>query len=707
MPVMKEWAYENLGIAKEDLEKYVAEARVKADDRAGRDYAVNHNRLVRFQCMLETLGKPVFPYAYEMYNLYWDTLIDQIIPSPGIEELMKELKQRGIYIGIGSNMTSDVQYRKILKLGLGKYIDGIVTSEEAGAEKPHRKIFDLCVEKAGVAMEESVFIGDSIAHDVNGAQNVGMPVILYRPKEDTKEVSWLQTEKGRCPVITHFSTVFLRLKKMFEKKLKIAIKKLDKDIKRRHRKNMKLVEKVPKDLYKIFGSKYMEFYMQFLVALYEESSQSYSLLGLTERECQMIMNERLAKMALDWSEARVDEEGELITRANMASVSLKHFEDWGWLRRDYDETLNSYVVSFPEYSQLFVELFQKLYSENDGKERESVLTVYSHLYTYSLDKEKNNEILKSALHTSRALLQMLANMQEGMRGYFDELSKQRSFRGIQEVLVKEINNSDSKKYAILTTTDSFYRYKEAVKELIEENLEKTEARKYSFETELLSEEENTRKSYRLRRMIEICEEATDMLYKISREFDAIERRYNKLIEQKTVFASRAAARIRYIMMEGVMEEDQTVALINLINESGKSEEILDKLSSKLRFSEPYKIMTEKSLYQRRENQKEKFTPQAVTPEKSQEENMTEFVLEPLYTQKEIRDFRKKNEQNGKFTVTKDTVKSIEDLEKLFMVWQHATESADSKAQIEVAQEMENEAGFRFSKLTIEGVESDG
>ena len=49
MPVMKEWAYENLGIAKEDLEKYVAEARVKADDRAGRDYAVNHNRLVRFQ----------------------------------------------------------------------------------------------------------------------------------------------------------------------------------------------------------------------------------------------------------------------------------------------------------------------------------------------------------------------------------------------------------------------------------------------------------------------------------------------------------------------------------------------------------------------------------------------------------------------------------------------------------------------------------
>ena len=41
-----------------------------------------------------------------------------------------------------------------------------------------------------------------------------------------------------------------------------------------------------------------------------------------------------------------------------------------------------------------------------------------------------------------------------------------------------------------------------------------------------------------------------------------------------------------------------------------------------------------------------------------------------------------------------------------MVWQNATESADSKEQIEIAQDLENETGFRFSKLTIEG-ETDG
>ena len=460
--------------------------------------------------------------------------------------------------------------------------------------------------------------------------------------------------------------------------------------------------------------------MQFLVAVYEESSQSYSLLGLTEGECQAIMNEQLARMTLDWSEERFDEEGELLTRSNMAMISLRHFEDWGWLRRDYDETLNSYVVSFPEYSQLYVELFRNLYSDEDSKERESVLAVYSHLYTYSSDREKNNDILKSALHTSRSLLQMLANMQEGMRGYFDELSSQRSFLGIQEVLVKEINNSDSQKYAILTTTDSFYRYKEAVKELIEKNLGENETRREGFveklrdiqvqlarEEQEKSEERNVQNKlsiqrYRLERAVKLCDEANEMLYRISREFDAIERRYNMLIEQKTVFASRAAARIRYILMEGAVEEDQTIAFVNLLTQSEKRDEILDKLSQKMKLTEPYRVMNEKSLYQRRDRKKEAFVPQAVTEvtEQADSEEMNEYVLKPLYTQKEIREFRKQNEQEGNFIVTKDTVKSMEDLEKLFLVWQDATEVAEGTEEIEVGEELENENGLRFSKLVI-------
>ena len=186
---------------------------------------------------------------------------------------------------------------------------------------------------------------------------------------------------------------------------------------------MSISNGIPKDFYKLFNSKYMEYYQKSLVMLYEESSQAYSLLGLTEEECQAIINEMVADNTLDWSEEQFEDEGKLITKSNMASIMLGNLEDWGWLRRDYDEQLNSYVVSFPDYSQMYVDLFQRLYSETESQERESLLSVYSYLFTYRSAREKDNDILKSALQTSKALLQMLSNLQEGIRGYFEELSK--------------------------------------------------------------------------------------------------------------------------------------------------------------------------------------------------------------------------------------------------------------------------------------------
>ena len=134
---------------------------------------------------------------------------------------------------------------------------------------------------------------------------------------------------------------------------------------------------------------------------------------------------------------------------------IEYLIRWGWLKSDFDEKLNTYIISFPEYSQLFTELFQKLQTEDDSRERESILSIYSALFTYHSDTEKNNDILKNALQTSRRLGQLLSNMQDGMRSYFEELSQKKNFIGIQKVLVEEINNSDSKKYAILTTQTAF------------------------------------------------------------------------------------------------------------------------------------------------------------------------------------------------------------------------------------------------------------
>ena len=47
---------------------------------------------------------------------------------------------------------------------------------------------------------------------------------------------------------------------------------------------MSISNGIPKDFYKLFNSKYMEYYQKSLVMLYEESSQAYSLFGTWPRK---------------------------------------------------------------------------------------------------------------------------------------------------------------------------------------------------------------------------------------------------------------------------------------------------------------------------------------------------------------------------------------------------------------------------------------
>lgn len=257
---------------------------------------------------------------------------------------------------------------------------------------------------------------------------------------------------------------------------------------------------------------------------------------------------------------------------------------WGWIKRDYDEQLNTYILSFPEYSQLYVELFKKLISEDDSRERESILSIYSALFTYQADQEKNNDILKSALITSRNLETLLSNMQNGMRTYFDVLSRSKNFIEIQRVLVDEINNSDSEKYAILTTSDSFYRYKESVKELISQILHQHDQKKSALVKKLYLCKKETPEYTRIEKALQYSDEAVALVYKIERQFDLIERKYNKLVEQKAVFAKRALARIHYIFQEGAVEEDSVIRLVRLVEKSGNSEKLLSDLREKIQFS---------------------------------------------------------------------------------------------------------------------------
>ena len=444
--------------------------------------------------------------------------------------------------------------------------------------------------------------------------------------------------------------------------------------------------------------------MQIVIALYEENNEVYASLGLTREECQIIIADTISKTGIVWQTDYNEDESDkdsggmdndddnpdseidvIYDQTSFAytltpSAILGRLINWGWIRSDFDEKLNTYVIAFPQYSQMYAELFKKLLVDDDSRERESILAVYSALFTYFSDPE--------------------SNMQDGMRAYFDELSRMKDFIGIQKVLIKEINNSDSRRYAILTTTDSFYRYKEAVKELISKILNQNDDRRAELEGILLQTTPGTFERKRYEYSVEYCDKASELVYKVEHEFDLIERKYNKLIEQKTIFAKRALARIHYILQEGADDEDNIVKLINLIDKSDKTDEILGALRNRMKFTRQFYNVTDDSFPGRRERGRSEFVPFVIDDASAGDDDMADFVPKPLYTKKELQSFRDKNMRDGMFVTDEQTVESMEDLEKLLFLWQEETNERMGEDTVSLDGEITKSDGVSYSRLVI-------
>ncbi len=111
--------------------------------------------------------------------------------------VLERLQSRGLKVGVISNSHRSLDaFREHFSLtGL---IHVSVSSAEHGYMKPHRSIFDAALELAGVQPAESVMVGDSLKHDVEGALQAGMRAVLLRrsgesPLHLPPDVSVIQT----------------------------------------------------------------------------------------------------------------------------------------------------------------------------------------------------------------------------------------------------------------------------------------------------------------------------------------------------------------------------------------------------------------------------------------------------------------------------------------------------------------------------------
>ena len=70
------------------------------------------------------------------------------------------------------------------------------------------------------------------------------------------------------------------------------------------------------------------------------------------------------------------------------SAILGRLINWGWIRSDFDEKLNTYVIAFSVYSQMYAELFKScLWMMTAGSARAFWLFTVRFLHTFQIRKK--------------------------------------------------------------------------------------------------------------------------------------------------------------------------------------------------------------------------------------------------------------------------------------------------------------------------------
>jgi putative hydrolase of the HAD superfamily len=104
----------------------------------------------------------------------------QFAPLASAQALLDSLRGRGLKTGLVANSWPDpgrVLRRDAEVLGFADRLDVLVFSEEVGARKPAPEIFVHACRELEVDPIDTMFVGDDLQTDVQGAANVGMTTV--------------------------------------------------------------------------------------------------------------------------------------------------------------------------------------------------------------------------------------------------------------------------------------------------------------------------------------------------------------------------------------------------------------------------------------------------------------------------------------------------------------------------------------------------
>jgi putative hydrolase of the HAD superfamily len=173
------------GIDADAAQAFFRSSRAHVKARLGHTGAA-HSRLL-YLLDLAHDGRVPLSRVADLEALFWREYMRDLHLKPFARELLDGFRREGGKVAIVTDLTVDVQLRKLEALDLFRSIDAIAVSEEVGADKPDARIFELAAKRLGVPLATCVVVGDHPDKDGEGARRLGLPFHLVRSSERPDE----------------------------------------------------------------------------------------------------------------------------------------------------------------------------------------------------------------------------------------------------------------------------------------------------------------------------------------------------------------------------------------------------------------------------------------------------------------------------------------------------------------------------------------
>lgn len=449
---------------------------------------------------------------------------------------------------------------------------------------------------------------------------------------------------------------------------------------------------IPDSFWSLFRSKNRQIYIEAILQVNEE--YQYSNYYLSREICIQTLSDYFAKRKIHLEQEETEDDFDLLEPLSARIVN------WlvraGWLRKVEDYSAMAVNMVIPDYAAVFVDAFARLSGDEDDETQVYIQNVYAILFAFQKDPRSNISLLKTALINTRRLNKTLQDMLHNMDKFFGSLLEQHTYGDLlKEHLDGYVEEIVRKKYHILKTSDNFYLYKTDIKQWLGQ-----------MRQDLPWLEQVCERNQRLRGLTIQVDELVKQIDLIERGFDDIEHRIINMDKEHIRYVRATVTRLNYLLNQEDNMKGLVIRVLNHLSQTEGREELereTQKIGALMNLSQ-MTVISEKSLYKKRrlkEDFIESLTDEDEAGELSGEEILKYNRVHNRYSRQQIHEFILSRMTEGTLEVTKDTVASQEDFEKLVLAYDSAARrDSPYRVKEEEAEPVDN-GSYRYPGLIFE------